>query len=921
MRSLLLFLFSLLLPILFYAQIEDPVKWKVTTEHLGGDEHMLIFRADMDDPWTVYSQFTSDEGPVPTSINYESEGFEKIGLAEETGHKKEGMDKMFGVDVIKFLADEPFIIKQKLKAPSGTVVSGYLTYMTCNHEKCLPPTDVDFEFKLEGTAKKVSAPTSVKEVTRTEAPKTTTTKATAVAVATEAVEQPIKKAIEKVKPALSTNLQKEAASTTTKVEIKGSTSGINISSGDNIKIGGIATNNAADTSQPADDGFLSPVSWDLAMKKLGGDKYEIKYTATIDDSWTVYSQFTSDNGPVPTEVAYETKGVEKVGKGTEKGKKKQGPDPLFDNVEVIKFLSDKPFVITHTIKTKAPKIKGYLTYMTCDAERCLPPTDVDFAFDLVTGQRIGYDDFGTAAAPMTGAGLASKAGPNISGNFLDNLIPAITASYASPLGNCKGGEEETSSLFKLFIFGLIGGLIALLTPCVFPMIPLTVSFFTKDTKRKGWVNGLIYGASIIVIYVALGLVLTAVFGEEALNRLSTNWIANTMFFLIFIFFAFSFFGYYEITLPSSWTTKSDGMADKGGLIGIFFMAFTLALVSFSCTGPIIGTAIVQAASTGSKLGPAIVMGGFALGLALPFGVFAAVPALLNSLPQSGGWMNSVKVVLGFLELALAFKFLSVADMTNHWGFLRYELFMAIWVLCFAGMTAYLFGLIKFPHDSPVKKLSPTRLVFALASLAWTLYLATGFFVDKENGGYNSLAAMSGLAPPSNYNFFLDKPSAGADKDIKAQYPSYTLCANNIPCFKDYYEGKAYAQANNKPIFLDFTGYGCVNCRKTEEHIWVDDKIKNQLTDDFVLVSLYVDDDKKLKKTYVSKHRKGKKIRNVGNMWADFQIINFQQNSQPLYVMMTPDEKVMAKPRGYKEGIGEYQEYLDCGLETYQEIGE
>jgi len=918
MRSLIILLSSLFLATTLGAQLHNPVKWDISYEAIGADEYQLIYKATMEDNWTVYSQYTSDDGPIPTTITYESEGFETIGKAEEFGKKKEGFDKMFEVDVVKFVSSEPFIIKQKVRAPSGTEVSGYLTYMTCDNERCLPPTDVDFTLKLEGK----STPTKPTKAAPTAAPVKTTATPTAVVNKVTKVAEDVKTATTKTVDQVTSAAKKTVAeaekgvSSSTKIEVKGNTGGINIS-GDNIKIGDINGGSISGTSAPA-SGELKPVSWDLALKSLGNDEYEIKYTADIENNWTVYSQFTDDNGPVPTEITYETEGT-KVLDNKEDGYKKQGPDKLFDNVEVIKFLSKEPFTITQKIKTSADKIKGYLSYMTCDSERCLPPTDVDFAFDLKAGKQIDYDDFDVAAVtPTSGSNLMASAGPNISGNTLDNKIPQITASYAKPLGNCKGGEEDTNSLLKLFFFGLIGGLVALLTPCVFPMIPLTVSFFTKDTKRKGWVNGLIYGASIIVIYVTLGLALTAIFGEEALNRLSTNWIANTLFFLIFLFFAFSFFGYYEITLPSSWSTKSDTMVDKGGLLGIFFMAFTLALVSFSCTGPIIGTAIVQAASVGSKLGPAIVMGGFALGLALPFGVFAAVPALLNSLPQSGGWMNSVKVVLGFLELALAFKFLSVADMTNHWGFLKYELFMGIWILCFAGMTAYLFGLIKFPHDSPIKKLSPFRLLFAILSLAWTLYLCTGLMKDKENGAYNSLAAMSGLAPPSNYNFFLTPPGENADKDIKSKYPSYTLCANNIPCFKDYYEGKAYAQANNKPIFLDFTGYGCVNCRKTEEHIWVDEGIKNKLKNDFVLVSLYVDDDKKLDQVYVSKQR-NKKLRNVGNMWADFQITNFEQNSQPLYVMMTPDEQVMAKPRGYKEGIQDYKEYLECGLDTYKKV--
>ena len=645
-----------------------------------------------------------------------------------------------------------------------------------------------------------------------------------------------------------------------------------------------------------------PVSWTFSMEEIGQDNFNLIFTADIDETWTVYSQYIDEGGPVPTTIWYENENIiEKVGEASESGHKKTGMDPVFE-MEVIKFLADKPFVITQEIKVKdsSQKLKGYLTFMTCDDERCLPPTDIEFTFDFSTGK----------AALDDGLGAADLA--SIEGNILDQIRPQIQESYASPLTDCGDTGEKKSSLPWMFFFGFVGGLFALLTPCVFPMIPLTVSFFTKDTKRKGWVNGLIYGLSIIVIYVSLGLLLTALFGEEALNRLSTNWIANSLFFLIFMAFAFSFFGFYEITLPSSWSTRSDQMADKGGFIGIFFMAFTLALVSFSCTGPIIGTAIVQAAT--NAIGPAIVMLGFSLALALPFGLFAAFPAWLNTLPQSGGWMNSVKVFLGFIEVALAFKFLSVADMTNHWGFLKYELFMAIWVIVAVGMALYSFNLIKFPHDSPGRKLGTSNWILGLGSLALAVYLGSGFLYNDDVKSYNSLKIMSGIAPPSNYNFLLPEPEL--DPLIKQEYPSYHKCANNIDCFKDYYEGLAFAKKEERPVLLDFTGFGCVNCRKVEEHIWVDNNVRSMLNNDFVLVSLYVDDDKKLEDVYISKSRK-KRLRNVGNKWADFQIVNFKQNSQPLYVMMTPEENVIAPPRGYKEGIEEYLEYLDCGLNTFK----
>ncbi len=716
---------------------------------------------------------------------------------------------------------------------------------------------------------------------------------------------------------------------------------------------------------------LKPVKWEITTEKINDNEFFIVYKAAVKEGWNVYSQYTSDEGPVPTAITYEEKsGIELIGKGVESGHKKEGPDKLFPDekgnpVNVIKFLADQPFIIKQKVKVKdaSKPVKGYLTYMTCDNQKCLPPEDVDFSVTFEgakaggSGAKNAKDSKGSTATEIIPVGDLKKevikdkksieenpspepmtkeiaqrldtsnqekedqvptsayvSSAKIENGAIDQTIPGLVSTFKNPKANCDDGAVVNTGYFWTFIFGFLGGLFALLTPCVFPMIPITVSFFTKDTKRKGWVNGLIYGVSIIVIYVLLGLLITALFGPEALNRLSTNWIANTLFFIIFIVFAFSFFGFYEITLPSSWSTKSDQMADKGGLLGIFFMAFTLALVSFSCTGPIIGSALVTAASKGEYMGPFLVMFGFSLALALPFGLFAAFPSWLNSLPKSGSWMTSVKVVLGFLELALALKFLSVADMTNHWGFLRYELFLGLWILVFSGIALYLFGFIKFPHDSPLKKLSLARKTFAGLAVIACLYLAYGFTTNENTKNYNALSLMSGLAPPANYNYF--KPSQDVNGEIKAKYHSYTKCANNIDCFKDYYEGLAYARETKKPMLIDFTGYGCVNCRKTEEHIWVDEKIRAKLNNEVVLVSLYVDDDKKLAETLISKAR-GNKIRNVGNMWADFQIVNFEQNSQPLYVMIDPiEERVLAKPRPFKEGIEDYTEFLNCAQAAY-----
>ena len=821
MRSLIIALISILSTQIVIAQNYNPVNWDYSVEQISQDEYEIIFTAKIDKGWTVYSMYIDEGGPVPTSIWYETEGVvDNVGDAIESGSRKEGMDAIFEMKVIKFLDDKPYEIRQKVKVldPSKKL-TGYLTYMTCDDERCLPPTDVDFEIDF-GDGK------SYQEDTQSS------------------------------KAALSEE---------------------------------------------------SPVSWSVDIKKKSTNQYDLIYTATIADGWNVYSQYIDEGGPVPTSIWYETEGVVKnKGEAIESGHRKEGIDPVFD-MHVIKFYADEPYTITQTVEVIDPsqKLSAYLTYMVCNDEKCLPPTDVDFTVDFGAEKVLMAEE----AHGAIGDVVATQVG-----NVIDQRRQDLYTSFKEPMAECGESVVEKDSLLLMFIFGFIGGLLALLTPCVFPMIPLTVSFFTKDTKKKGWVNALIYGLSIIVIYVSIGLFITMFFGAEALNRLSTNWIANSIFFVIFVFFAFSFFGFYEITLPSSWSNKSDKMADKGGLIGIFFMAFTLAIVSFSCTGPIIGTALVQAAS--NQIGPFIVMLGFSMALALPFGLFAAFPAWLNSLPRSGGWMNSVKAVLGFIELAFAFKFLSVADMTNHWGFLRYELFMVVWVLIALAMALYGFGFIRFPHHAPVNKLSPRRWMFSLGSVALAIYLATGFIYKPETNNYNALPLLSGIAPPSSYNYFL--PESDIDADIKSQYPSFSKCANNIDCFKDYYEGLAYAKQNNLPILLDHTGYGCVNCRKTEELIWVDQEVKSMLDDDFVLISLYVDDDKKLEKTLVSKLR-NKKIRNVGNKWADFQIVNFEQNSQPLYIMITPEEQVIANPRGYKEGIEGYRNYLECGLETYQSL--
>ncbi|WP_235298604.1 protein-disulfide reductase DsbD family protein [Portibacter marinus] len=813
----------LLFSLASHAQILEPVKWSFDSKKISEMEYELIYTAKIDDGWNVYSQEPNEDGPVPTEIIYETEGVAHEGIGKESGKRKEGIDPIFEVNVVKYLSEEDFVITHSVIVPDGvTSISGYLTYMACDDTKCLPPTDVDFNIILQkGTI----------------------------------VEQ----------------------------DAIGNVTGV--------------------TAVRSNDKVLTPVSWTFDIEKSSDQEYILKYIAKADEGWTVYSQFTNDDGPIPTSILYnEADYFSVTDKSVEKGHKKEGIDPFFD-VEVIKYLSDEPFVIEHRVKVTDPSkpISGSLEYMACDDTKCLPPDLIDFEFipASLKGATVSISDEEVEAIAA-------------SGNSIDNTIPSIVASLENPTAECGGIQQLSTNLWLTFFFGFIGGLLALLTPCVFPMIPLTVSFFTKDTKRKGWVNGAIYGASIIVIYVALGILITAVFGADSLNRLSTNWIANVIFFLIFVFFAFSFFGFYEITLPSSWSNKSDRMADKGGFIGIFFMAFTLAIVSFSCTGPIIGSAIVESAS--SKIGPAVVMTGFALALAIPFGLFAAFPAWLNSLPKSGSWMTSVKVVLGFLELALAFKFLSVADLTEHWGFLRYELFIGIWIVIAILTVLYLLGYIKFPHDAPVRKITPVRWGFIALFAASAIYLATGFQINEDIKAYDSKELLSGIAPPAQYNFFLEEPEL--DPELKSRFSSYKKCANNLDCFTDYYEGIAYAQEVNKPVFLDFTGHACVNCRKMEEHVWVKSEVHSKLSNDFVLVSLYSDDSQPLEEKKYSVVQE-KMLRDVGNMWSDFQIANFGSNTQPLYAMLTPQEEVIGLPRGYDPNYQEYVEFLECGLSNFE----
>jgi thiol:disulfide interchange protein len=492
-----------------------------------------------------------------------------------------------------------------------------------------------------------------------------------------------------------------------------------------------------------------------------------------------------------------------------------------------------------------------------------------------------------------------------------------TADPAKPLVK----SEEKQGLIAIFIAGFIGGLAALLMPCIFPMLPLTVSFFTKgsQTKSKAVSRAMFYGLSIIVIYVVLGLLVTVLFGPDALNSLSTNGVFNFLFFILLLIFAISFLGAFEITLPSSWVNKMDANSDKGGLAGLFFMAGTLALVSFSCTGPIIGTLLVQAATSGALLGPAIGMFGFSFALAIPFALFAMFPSWLSALPKSGGWLNSVKVVLGFLELALAMKFLSNVDLAYHWNWFDREVFLVLWIVIFGLMGLYLLGKLKFSHDSPVNAISVPRLLIAIVVLSFTVYMIPGLW----GAPLKSVSAF--LPPQATQDFDLYTPTLTGASNGPAvkheegphKYSEIFHAPLNLNVFFDYEEGMAYAKKVKKPVMIDFTGHACVNCRQMEANVWPDKAVFSKLSNDYVIIQLYVDDKTELAENEKFKSKfSGKAVNTIGNKWSDFQAARFNSNSQPFYVLLGNDGQLLAPPTGANYNAGEYLEFLNSGLKTF-----
>ena len=611
-----------------------------------------------------------------------------------------------------------------------------------------------------------------------------------------------------------------------------------------------------------------PVKWNFELGAVVENEVDLILTATIEEGWHMYAQDAGE-GPVSTNFTFfENTAIQYIGNVNE-GIPQEEYDPNFESV--LRYFETKA-VFTQRIKllsNESSIVKGEFEFMVCNSAMCLPPEWVDVEVALPAAQ----------------------------------LNDSSSSSSSSP----------DEGVWSIFIIAFLSGFIALLTPCVFPMIPMTVSFFTKQSKNKasGIKNALIYGLSIIGIYVVLGVFVSAVFGADALNNMATNVYFNIAFFVLLIVFAASFLGAFELTMPSSWINKADSASDRGGLLGIFFMAFTLALVSFSCTGPIVGTLLVEAASGGSYIGPIIGMFGFSLAIALPFAFFAAFPGWLNSLPKSGGWLNSVKVVLGFLELALAFKFLSNADLVLDLHILERETFISIWIVIFGLLTMYLLGKIKLSHDSDVKHLSVGRLFMAIITGAFTVYMIPGLWGAP-------LKLISAFPPPQEYS---ESPygvgyTLGGEELVKEE--GQHLGPQGIMAFHDYDEGMAYATSVNKPVMLDFTGKACVNCRKMEQGVWSDTQIKNILKNEVVLISLYVDDRKKLPvedQYETTLAGKTKKVRTIGDKWMVLQANTYQTNSQPYYVMLDRKAQPLLENANYQDygSVAVFKDWLNRGL--------
>ena len=678
----------------------------------------------------------------------------------------------------------------------------------------------------------------------------------------------------------------------------------------------------------------TPVHFSVSQKQVSPSEVDVIFTGKIDKGWHVYSTELPDDGPISATLTSETsEGAKAEGKLKAQGKEISQFDNLF-GMKLRYFENSVTFVQRYKLTAEKYHIKGFLEYGACNDQSCLPPTQVEFDY-TGTGkpeqaaakekksedEKVNVNDNLNANANLN-ANVDDKAKED-SLNLNDNLNPeslslkpavdstALWTPVIDELQKFNGNPDQNRSLFYIFLMGFLGGLVALFTPCVWPIIPMTVSFFlkrSKDDKKKGIRDAIMYGISIIVIYLALGLLITALFGASSLNALATNAVFNIFFFLLLVVFALSFFGWFEIRLPSKWSNAVDSKAgNTSGLLSIFLMAFTLTLVSFSCTGPIIGFLLVEVSTQGSILGPALGMFGFALALALPFTLFALFPTWLKQAPKSGSWMNTIKVVLGFIELAFALKFFSVADLAYGWRLLDREVFLSLWIVIFGLMGAYLLGWLRFQSDEPLpvamsetgepcgEKAKPVVcIMLGMCSLAFALYMVPGLWGAP-------CKAVSAFAPPmSTQDFNLYKAS-----EVRAQYT-------------DYEQGMAAAKAQGKPVLIDFTGFGCVNCRKMEAAVWTDPTVAEKLTKDYVLISLFVDDKTPLpEQIKITENGQERTLRTVGDKWSYLQRSKFGANAQPFYVALDNEGHVLGKSYSYDEDISKYMDFLNQGIENYR----
>ncbi len=832
---------------LFYsvpeAQILHPVHWSFESKKVAEGEYDLILNAKLDKGWHVYSQFLKGDGPIPTEITFQpSTAYQLVGkAAENSAHKESGYDKLFMMDVTKFSDQVSFV--QHIKATDvSKPVKGAVRFGTCDDERCLPPDEAEFSIQLPGAAKPGGSGGSG-----------------GASVSPSAV------------PVVTPPVQRNAP----------------VPVGPQI---GLKSASGIVTTSPR-NGVLHPVQWTFENKKADNHTYDLTFKAVIEPGWHIYSQFLKGDGPIPTSFHFDKDdNATLTGAAQENSpKRREHVEQLFNNMKVVDFATEAVFMQRITVKDSAQPVTGTLEYMACNESTCLPPEEVKFEFILST--RFPGAEITESASPPS----ASIAGHPVAKYLFDKNMEN---SACNAIGS-QPADDQKMGWALIFLLGFGGGLFALLTPCVFPMIPITVGYFTKGGKdrKAGLRNALVYGASIFAIYMALGLLVTLLFGSAALNELSTNAWFNIFFGALFIAFGVSFLGYFEITLPGAWSAQTDRAADRGGYAGIFFMAFTLALVSFSCTGPIIGSLLVKTASSATiSAGPVAGMAGFATALALPFALFAAFPAWLQSLPKSGGWMNEVKVTLGFVEIALALKFFSIADLTTGHKIIPYEFMLAAWIICALGLTLYFLRRIHFPHDSSKRGATALRTGLAAFWAIAALYLATGFRLNTLSGAFDTPAFVSGLMPPAGHSYVFPR-----------------TCPLNLNCFHDFDEGLAYARQVGKPVLLDFTGWGCVNCRKMEDQVWGKPGVLELIRDKYVLISLYVDERKPLDQTYKSVFD-GKEKHTVGQKWSDFEAMHFNRNSQPYYVLLDADLKILNTPVAYTPDVTAYHAFLQCGLD-------